>query len=130
MNASILGIVASTNATGLALAHEIGHSCGLKDIYEEHDGTSQIVTGDISHERLPDDWGCDGNARYYPATLNQVGLLRRLLMYGFNVNAQSDLSYGDVYGLFYISTLTGKVWFLDMATIGFADYANRQPIHQ
>jgi hypothetical protein len=133
-NGSTFGIVASTNANALTLAHEIGHSCGLYDIYESHDGISLKVTGDISKSRLPDDWGCNGDARYYPAGLNQVGLINRLLMHGFGSSSTSmstlDLSYGDVYGLYRISTLTGDAWFINLVTVGFAEYANRNPVHQ
>ena len=133
-NGSTFGIVASTNANAMTLAHEVGHSCGLYDIYESHDGTSLKVTGDISKSRLPDDWGCNGDARYYPAGLNQVGLINRLLMHGFGSSSTPvsnlDLSYGDVYGLYRIPTLTGDAWFTNLVTIGFAEYANRNPVHQ
>ena len=134
LNGSIFGIVVSTNAIALTLAHEVGHSCGLYDIYESHDGTSLQVTGDISKSRLPDDWGCNGDARFYPAGLNQVGLINRLLMHGFGSSSTSvanlDLSYGDVYGLYRIPTLTGDAWFTNLVSVGFAKYANRNPVHQ
>ena len=133
-NATVLGIVAATNATALCLAHEIGHSCGLYDIYESHDGTLLTVTGDISKSRLPNDWGCNGGARYYPSGLNQVGLISRLLMHGFGSSSSPvsnlDLSYGDVYGLYRISTSAGDAWFTNLVTVGFAEYANRNPVHQ
>ncbi len=129
-NASNLGIVASTNATAITLGHEIGHSCGLQDIYDSHIETPLTVSGDISRTRLPDDWGSMDEQGYYPSGVNQVSLLRRLLMYGYKIPSAKDLSYGDIYGLYYISTLNGKVWFLDTATIGFAEHGNCNPVHQ
>ena len=134
LNGSVFGIVASTNANAMALAHEIGHSCGLYDIYESHDGTLLTVTGDISRGRLPDDWGCNGDARYYPSGLDQVGLINRLLMHGFGPPSTPvshlDLSFGDVYGLYRISTSAGDAWFTNLVTVGFAEYADRNPVHQ
>ena len=130
-NATILGIVVATNATAISLGHEIGHSCGLQDIYEWHrENTTLVVTGGVSHIRLPDDWGSNGELGYYPPGLNQVSLLRRLLMYGYTIPGAIDLSYGDVYGLYYIPTISGKACFLNTATVGFAKYANRNPEHQ
>lgn len=129
-NGSTIGIVASTNATAIALGHEIGHTCGLQDIYISDPATTNSVTGSVSHGRLPDDWGANSEVGYYPPSLTQAALLQRLLMYGREVSAMYDLSYGDVYGLYYIPTLSGRVWFLNTATVGFARHANRTPTHQ
>ena len=129
-NASNLGIIASTNATTTTLGHEIGHSCGLQDIYISDPATTNSVTGNISHSRIPDDWGTNSIIGYYPPALSQATLLQRLLMYGRGHPTKYDLSYGDVYGLYYIPTISGKVWFLNTATVGLARHANRTPTHQ
>ena len=128
--ASILGIVVATNATPTTLGHEVGHSCGLQDVYVSDSATTNAVTGYISKARLPDDWGTQSDKGYYSPSLSQSMLLQRLLMYGRGITTKYDLSYGDVYGLYYIWTPAGKVWFLNAATVGFAEHANRQPIHQ
>ncbi len=129
-NATILGIAVSTNASANTLGHEIGHSCGLQDLYISDSATTNIVMGNISQSRLPDDWGTTSGAGYYPPALTQAQLIQRLLMYGRGIPTKYDLSYGDVYGLYYIPTVFSKVWFLNTATVGFATHANRMPTHQ
>jgi hypothetical protein len=130
-NATILGLVVSTNATSITLGHEVGHTCGLQDLYiSDPAATTNSVTGNISHDRLPDDWGTNSTVGYYPPALTQAQLIQRLLMHGVGIPTKYDLSYGDVYGLYYIPTISSKVWFLDTATVGFAEHANRMPTHQ
>lgn len=121
------GIVVGPVANARTLAHEIGHACDLPDIYVSHAGTSLAVAGPPSKDRMPDDWG------WYPPSVTQEDLIKRLLMYGVYSTTKADISYGDVYGLHYTNTynsatrVRGRAWFLDMAPIGFGVHAKRNP---
>ena len=60
-----------------AVAHEIGHACGLRDVYvSSHDETSLTVTGEITRDRLDTAWGGTGERSFYPGGLQQAQLLR------------------------------------------------------
>ena len=39
------GIAVGANYNRTTLAHEVGHACGLKDIYHHHDEATLSVTG-------------------------------------------------------------------------------------
>ena len=129
LNTGIHGIIASTNATGVTLAHEIGHSCGLKDIYDDYpEKTSLHVTGNISKERLSDDWGTVSDTGYYCSFYLQTDLIRQLLMCGKGGTTKRDLPYGDVYGL----GTESEAWFLDKITVGLPASTKedkRTPVH-
>ena len=71
-NDEITGIIVPPNVTFVTLAHEIGHSCGLVDIYindsmYEHHYTERLmpVSGPIRYSRLPNDWGCTSQDVHY-----------------------------------------------------------------
>ena len=119
-----LGIVVGPSANARTLAHEIGHACGLPDVYVRHRGTSLQVQGLPSKGRMPDDWG------WYPPSLTHQQLLQRLLMYGVFSSSKADLSYGDIDGLYYAQSSNGKTWHLDQAPVGFGHHGNRHPASQ
>lgn len=124
------GIVIGPNANYRTLAHEIGHACGLRDIYDSHSGTTLSVTGMPTKAYMPDDWG------WYHPSLTQRDLVERLLMYGYRSSSKADLSYGDVYGLYYTSSWDQvsrkwiRHWNLGNAPVGFVTHGNRHPVSQ
>lgn len=125
-----LGVVVGRRANSTTLAHEIGHACGLDDIYEAHVGTSLVVTGLPSKERIPDDWG------WYPERVTQTTVVRRLLMYGYNTTDKADISRGDVFGLGYTNIWSSteekwnKSYFLGLIPVGFDHHGVRHPVSE
>ena len=121
------GIVIGPDANARSVAHEIGHACNMRDIYATYTGTGLSVTGFPTKVRMPDDWG------WYPPTLTQAELIRKLLMYGVKSDIKADISFGDIYGLRYTNSWNSirqdwdKHWFLDMVPIGFGVHGNRHP---
>ena len=113
-------------ADDFTLAHELGHACGLDDIYESHSGTSLTVSGPPDKLRFTHDWG------WYPENLTQADIVSKLLMYGYSSNTKGDISRGDVYGLWYqyVSGTTNKVWQLGLAPVGFKLHGNRHPVSE
>ena len=89
------GIVIGPRANARTVSHEIGHTCGLPDIYNFYRGTPLAVYGAPSKDRMVDDWG------WYPPSVLHSNIVERLLMYGFRSDAKADISYGDVFGLHY-----------------------------
>ena len=132
-------ILVKTNATELTVAHEAGHVFGLSDIYDaQPTETSLAVPRSLRPCRanLPDDWGSDSNDGFYPSNLLHSNLVERLLMFGEGDSGKgsgADVSFGDVYGLWYewtIDPATGvsvKTWHLSTAPVGFFRHANIQP---
>ena len=124
------GIVVGPSANVRSISHEIGHACGLPDVYDSHSQTSLVVQGFPSKERMPDDWG------WYSPSLTHVDLLKRLLMFGVRSDTKADISYGDVYALNYTKSWDQtarkwvRVWKLDNAPVGFGRHGNRCPESQ
>lgn len=121
------GIVISQEANWRTVAHEVGHLCGLRDIYDEHDGTTLRVTGRSSKSRMPSDYG-------RPAfSVPHAERIKRLLMYGFWNETKLAISGDDIYGLgrkVRFNELTGKydtVWDLFNVEIGFWEHGTRTP---
>ncbi len=121
------GIVVGGITTDTVLAHEIGHACGLCDIYDFGNGMS--VTGMPQKAYFTHDWG------WYPENVTQAQIVQRLLMYGYSMDStyKGDLSRGDVYGAWYEykwnSMLNSyyKQWHLSNAPVGFKLHGNRHP---
>ena len=124
------GIAISKNCNRTTLAHEVGHACGLKDIYLRDDETTLCVTGMPCKAWVPLDWG------WYPDYVTQEVLIKRLLMYGLNTSDKGDISRGDVHGLWYRWVLNDagteyvKDWQLRLAPVGFKTHGNRHPVSQ
>ena len=123
-------VVGRVNAVSTTLAHEIGHACGLSDIYTDVDETPLAVSGNPLPSRFTHDWG------WYPHYMTQADVIRRLLMFGFNSDTKGDISRGDIYGLWYTNVLNAagtrydKVWQLGNAPVGFKLHGNRHPVSE
>ena len=122
------GIVISKDADSRAFAHEIGHACGLDDIYERDDLNGlglTIFNLPLEENHLPKDWG----GGYYPLgmTIDKL-IIENLLMYGDISPANAiDIPSGRVYGVWLEQdTSTGvliKTWKLENVKVGLEDMA-------
>jgi len=94
------GIVLSTNATIMTLAHEIGHAFGCADVYPVQKRNHEVHIPDnavcAGHE--PMDWSNGTGCRYYSVGVVQEDIIRRLLMCGHGYPERYDLSLGSIYG--------------------------------
>ena len=128
------GIVVRAESDGAVLAHELGHACGLRDIYVENPETTHLrVTGYVSRDRLPRDWSSDSIDGFYPPELPQAEVVDRLLMNGVSCPLHVDLTFGDVDGL----CLEGQAepatsdpnggYETGTARVGFQIHATRDP---
>lgn len=90
----------------LTLAHELGHACGLEDIYPDSfwklNVNSLWMKKDCTYKKIPDSiMSVPGYYNYY---LMHENLIERLLMYGASINDsyvffdKYDISSGKVYG--------------------------------
>ena len=114
-------IILGPGSNERTLAHEMGHLCGLRDIYDWNVDTELSVEGPPAKNRMPYDWG------RYKSAEDHAAVVRRLLMYGYTDNDKADISYGDVYGVWCSTTnrldsgtnVEEKVWHLSPAPVGF-----------
>ena len=134
------GIVLRSGISERTLAHEIGHACGLLDIYPYRSVSNtleRVVTGPVTADRLPQDWG----AGYYPPDLLQAYLITyRLLMMGYEdptITTTCDIPLGSVYGTWFDrlpplfeGDVVIDVWEQSLAPVGLNSMGNRQPCHQ
>lgn len=113
--------------SGKIIAHEVGHGCGLSDIYASSFGTTLAVEGAFTRERVESekDWG----GGYY-ANLQHAALLRRLLMYGASDGMEGfDIPRDRVFGLNnQADDLTSAPWQLKMIRVGLKNM-NENPEH-
>ena len=119
-------MVVAKNASGVALAHEICHAGGLRDIYATQDSLSITDAGVVKAEYLdPNDWG----GGYYPPDLLHTTFITRLLMYGYVSPDAICIPRGRVYGV-YKPKINGKIQPVTkgMVPVGQQDL-NRQPEH-
>lgn len=128
------GLVAGPEATASTLAHELGHACGLRDIYPSRNGQTLPIT--VSKEFLPRDWNSETRSNYWPTNITMRALLPRLLMYGYKEPTKCDITIGDVMGVWYTSQRapTGNAWIRNwrtsLAPIGFFVHGTNCPVHQ
>ena len=123
------GIIIEASASAATIAHEMGHACGLEDIYSEYTGSNFVieVSGTISKIRMPDDWG------RYSSDTDQGDFVKRLLMYGVDDRDGVDIPYGDVYGAWYDAAnmdaayTNSNSWHTSLAPVGFHYHGNRHP---
>lgn len=96
------------------VAHEIGHACGLDDIYIDQEGGSNVSADlPINKHYLPYD--CD-IVSYYDTSYNYHHLLRRLLMFG-TTGANStgfDIPSGEIFGVGKISSTVYDTIYVDV----------------
>ena len=116
------------------MAHEILHTCGLRDIYINENELS--VVGLATIDRLPSDWG---GGYYASGSILQETLIRRNLMSGYLEEGASDIPLGSIYGVWYEGGVGEKIeeedleiliWQMDLAPIGLNNLSTRQPTHQ
>ncbi len=131
------GIVFTPSCSADVIAHELGHACGLADIYTEKTFTNDAnvevtitVDGVASSNWMPLDWG------RYEDGISQAALIVKLLMHGDTSGEECDLTAGDVYGVG-MSTVTNPVtgevsypYELKMVPVGFWLHGNRSPQSQ
>jgi hypothetical protein len=117
------GMLVTSGISSRTFAHELGHCCGLPDIYDVHPKSSQVkIEGTVSKTRLPLDWNNGpGPEEYYERGLQQSLLVKRLLMYGYT-SGGSDLTAGPVYGVRRNYSITNH-------PVGIQSL-NRNPMHQ
>ena len=126
-------ILIKNTATGVTVAHEAGHAFGLSDIYTAQTNETALAVSPVlepKRENIPDDWGSDSALGFYSAALTHSDIVTRLLMYGEGDSGDGagiDLSYGDIYGLWYEWVQHQRQWHLSSAPVGFFQHANPEP---
>lgn len=88
------GVIVRDTAGASTLAHELGHACGLHDIYVE-DGE---LTEGVKESWMPQDWNNGTGCRFYDPLLMQRDVIHRVLMYGRSIATKADIPSGGVYG--------------------------------
>ena len=123
------GIIITASARAEVVAHEIGHACGLEDIYTEYAGSNFVisVSGKATKARMPDDWGRS------LGDFDQGDVVKRLLMYGYDDKTGVDISYGDIDGVWQdadnvqAAFADSNCWHTTLAPVGFHYHGNRHP---
>ena len=98
----------SRQASGAALAHEMGHVLELEDIYDvlKHYSPGQDmaqVNEEVRKEVFGDrirDWGSETGRGFYPEDFSIRDVFETLLMYGYEGEFSLDIPSGTVHGLF------------------------------
>jgi hypothetical protein len=102
-------------------AHELGHACGLDDIYIQK-GAVRCDDSIVQPAWLPGDWNNGTGAQYYAGTLQLRDLIQRLLMYGVGNNFKADIAHGTVMGLD-----VNAAW--AQVPVGFQNLTRENPQH-
>ena len=91
------GIAVVANAPPHALIHEILHACGMEDI-------SNVGGKELNGQLVKEGWVGSANwsggtgTGYYPSDLLHTELIKRLLMFGYDIGTQVDIPLGPVSG--------------------------------
>jgi len=88
------GLAVTAGAPTYVLAHEIGHACGLTDIWEGTLGNTLISEELVGWQN----WSGGTGTGYYPQDLKHADLLKRLLMYRYTGDNRVDIPLGGVKG--------------------------------
>jgi len=116
-----MGLAITAKSGPYALAHEIGHACGLGDIFDTLLG-DMLVSGYLIGNL---NWsGGGGGTGYYPHNLKHVDLIRRLLMYYQQGYDSRDIPLGSVRAYEQVPLNPG----LQPIKVG-VDSMNRNPRH-
>ena len=129
-------ILVEKDGSGRTIAHEACHCFGLSDIYtwDRDSPLTLSSTMPLRHDSLPMDWGSDSETDgFYPPGLTQSNLIERLLMFGSGITNAVDISFGDVWGVWYHWTNAPsggghvKYWHETNAPVGFFEHADPTP---
>ena len=99
-----------------SLGHEIGHACKLRDIYVRKNNLT--LTENITLEFLPTDC-CGTESHIFYKKVKQSEIIPKLIMYGVKNSNKIDISFGDVYGVWYYWENGHKIYHKSNAKIGF-----------
>jgi hypothetical protein len=117
-------IILKKSASYSVLGHEIGHACKLVDIY--FDKNNLVVTENISKLYIPSD--CSGiEENLFYSTEKQWDVIQRLLMHGYSNDKSNciDISFGDIYGIWYKLEDGYRLYRKALAPIGFQTKGTR-----
>lgn len=120
------GCAVSTNGDFRTVAHELGHACGLADIYDVDSSGVSLPDALVRQAWASKDWNGGSSPLYYPSTLDHKVLINRLLMYGFGGNgiSKADIPSGRIYGYKNV----GSIRITSDVAVGLQDM-NRSPTH-
>jgi hypothetical protein len=111
-------IIIKRDARESTIAHEIGHACKLPDIYIVKNNL--IVEEYISKSLIPND--CTGIDEYhFYKHEKQNKIIPYLLMFGVKNDTKVDISYGNVFGVWYKWENGMRYYMKSNAEIGFED---------
>jgi len=119
------GLTISSNATARVLAHELGHACGLNDVYSRfpvRHPTIFLPNAFLQEAWLQEDWCSDLPNGGYAAACSQPLLVQCLLMLGVDLSQAQDLPAGEIYGLDASGVARG-------VSVGLSGLGARQPMH-
>ena len=113
------GVVLKKTSKATTLAHEIGHACGMKDIYHLENGIALVGEEDVPAEwKTSLDWGV------YDLMCSQSDIIRRLLMYGHQSDAKADIPASVVFGI----GKRGRRVVKELLSVGRSGMTNYPPI--
>ena len=93
------GIIVRKPYSAVALAHEIGHACGWKDIYiSRGENVPSVLYEGLQKSWMTNDWNNGTGCRFYDQMLTQRDVIPRLLMHGVKADGQCDIPFGSVFG--------------------------------
>ena len=115
-------IVLRKDASSISFGHEIGHGCKMPDIYTKV-GTLNVDEM-VNKLLIPND--CTGTETiHFYNEKNQKNLIHKLLMYGYKNDMKIDISFGDIYGIWYEWELGSKIYHKSLDPIGFETNGTR-----
>ena len=115
-------IVLRKDASSISFGHEIGHGCKMPDIYTKV-GTLNVDEM-VNKLLIPND--CTGSKTiHFYNEKNQKKLIHKLLMYGYKNDMKIDISFGDIYGIWYEWELGSKIYHKSLDPIGFETNGTR-----
>ena len=139
-----LGIIAGPAAEGEVLAHEIGHSCGLRDIYVNNEALRSLLNSEElpdlpdltervpARENLPGDWGSTSpDMSFYSDGKRHETIINNLLMMGVQSDRLgTDIPFGAIFGNWYIWNNNQTNFYTSLAPVGVTTGFERNPRHE
>ena len=134
------GMLLTTRANGTTLAHELGHACGLEDVYDDFGDESIPPSETFEWRHAMTDWngGSYGSqtagSRYYRHNTKLCEIVGRLLMLGLcdsEADRGRDISTGYVEGLYKCGGDDNDLRRGSVKTGMFCGFGTtRHPVHQ